>query len=497
MEISSNEPSTLPLLAVPEQLPAHKCGLPWLAWPIILATVGFIVYRGATGATHEHITDEGKPAVSAIMDLQARYLVGLQKLFPSSSLPGYDPAVQLKQFDSGPPSQRLRYAILVGDMVSPKAALDYVKGLDQRVETEHLHLTPTESRDLELLSRLYAGYAAGKPYGPALEPAQQDELRQDLGWYGELALAPPGGPNAGAREAVLQSAQQTAMAMVAVTAVGFLLFALGGVGLLLFLVFAALGRIRGGVAYGSPTGGLYAETFAVWLLLFLGLSVLASAVDVGGDDLAIGRAGVAMLLSLVALAWPVLRGVRWRQVRQEVGWTRGRRPWLEPFCGLACYIMSWPLVFIGLLVVLLLVLAQHAFTGGAGSQLDSSPMPVHPAAGLAVQGTWWVRAQLLLIAAIVAPIVEETMFRGVLYRHLREASLWTGRIVSVLLSTTVAGFIFGVLHPTGWLAVPMLMAIAYGLAMAREWRGTLIPGMVAHGVNNALVMTILILLAGT
>jgi len=36
-----------------------------------------------------------------------------------------------------------------------------------------------------------------------------------------------------------------------------------------------------------------------------------------------------------------------------------------------------------------------------------------------------------------------------------------------------------------------LMALAMGFALTREWRGTLIPGMVGHALNNAMVMLLL------
>jgi membrane protease YdiL (CAAX protease family) len=98
------------------------------------------------------------------------------------------------------------------------------------------------------------------------------------------------------------------------------------------------------------------------------------------------------------------------------------------------------------------------------------------------------------LAAVVAPLVEETMFRGVLYRHLREASCRWGTAWSIVFSGTVASFIFAVLHPQGLLAVPVLMALAYGFTIAREWRGTLVPCMVGHGLSNGLV-TLLVLAA--
>jgi hypothetical protein len=106
---------------------------------------------------------------------------------------------------------------------------------------------------------------------------------------------------------------------------------------------------------------------------------------------------------------------------------------------------------------------------------------------------WWLRIQILLAVSVVAPIVEETMFRGVLYRHLRAATGELGIALSVLVSAGLASFIFAVIHPQGLIAVPALMALAFGFTLAREWRGSLVPSMVAHGLNNGLLVLVFIL----
>jgi membrane protease YdiL (CAAX protease family) len=96
----------------------------------------------------------------------------------------------------------------------------------------------------------------------------------------------------------------------------------------------------------------------------------------------------------------------------------------------------------------------------------------------------------LILASLGAPLIEETMFRGVLYRHLREASGRIARNASILASATLASFVFAVVHPQGWMLIPALMALAFVFSLVREWRGTLIPSMVAHGVHNGVLVLI-------
>jgi membrane protease YdiL (CAAX protease family) len=88
--------------------------------------------------------------------------------------------------------------------------------------------------------------------------------------------------------------------------------------------------------------------------------------------------------------------------------------------------------------------------------------------------------------------MEETMFRGVLHRHLRDATSRFGYALSVLTSGLIVSFLFAVIHPQGWIATPVLMALAMTFTLAREWRGTLLPAMLAHGINNLLATCVLI-----
>jgi hypothetical protein len=40
------------------------------------------------------------------------------------------------------------------------------------------------------------------------------------------------------------------------------------------------------------------------------------------------------------------------------------------------------------------------------------------------------------------------------------------------------------------------MALAYAFIIMREWRGTLIPCMLIHGISNGIVMTLAMLILG-
>jgi membrane protease YdiL (CAAX protease family) len=490
-----------PALVV-QPAPVPKKGWPWIAWPLILAMVTFLAVsrQQAHEEPEEPEVPGGEPKLESVVErMQARYAVGAAN---SPLATGEQRSLfleQLRSFDHGALPQRLRYAVLVGELSGPKEALKYLDDLQKEISKQK-GKPPTDVALLGILRRLYRDYERGKFDAPSLRAAERTQLAAKLGWFGDLALAPAGKdkagpPNAERRQEVLAPALRTFWTTLAAVGLAVLLALLGFVGLIVFLVLAGAGKLRDGLPDAIRHGGVYAETFALWLFLFGVLSFVAHVTD----ELPVAyllRQCAAMFLSLLALVWPVVRGIPWAQVRRDVGLTLGRQPLLEPAIGVGSYLISLPLLGLGLIVVLALMFLERMLQEAGGGEGGLGPVSraAHPIVQFLASGDWGLRLQILFLASVAAPIVEETMFRGVLYRHLREATRGVGVFLSFLVAATVVSFIFAVIHPQGLIAVPLLMALAFGFTMAREWRGTLIPCMVAHGLNNGLV-TLLAMLA--
>ena len=236
--------------------------------------------------------------------------------------------------------------MLAGELRGPDEALKQLAELREQMSQgkDAPKGTDAEARDTaEILDRLYRDYLYGDdlpafaaalagrlaaPEGPLLAASshyhgdlsaphvsaeERQELKRRLGWFGDLALNPRDGPDPAARAAVIAPALR-----LVYTEFGVLLLALlaGAAGFVLLVLFFALWRqLRSRFHVGSPFGGVYAETFALWMALFIGLSLGSAFLPPHwpGELLS----GVAALASLSALAWPVLRGVPWRQVRQR------------------------------------------------------------------------------------------------------------------------------------------------------------------------------------
>ncbi|HYV37735.1 MAG TPA: type II CAAX endopeptidase family protein [Gemmataceae bacterium] len=512
-----------PPLANPDLLPPPEPRRRWtwvaltmgiLAWCVIIV-VATAIAAGERNSEEKLGETAGKESINLLtMRAQARYLLGARDTLSQFS-PGseHQIAAQVNTLNVGPLDQRLRYVVLVGELQGPDAAVKALDDLDALIARNNAKLTQEQESQRTVLRKLYADYRRLRYDAPSVSDADRKILREQLGWFGKLALAPEGQPAvrdeviaaaggaaaidiyaecpdpAGRDEALRPAKRVTVTIWTAVGGGVFFLF-LGFCGLLLLVVLMVMGKLRGGLVCGWSPAGVYAETFALWMLMFVALSIGVSRLEMG--EFRYIAAALVMLFSLVVVFWPVLRGLSWRQVREDIGWTLGRRPALEPGIGVGCYVMSYPLLVVGIVMVLGLMAAQTLLSGGGPSadDLTSPSTPGHPVVGPLASGDWPLRLQLFFLASIVAPIVEETMFRGVLYRHLREVTRRFALVGSMIVAGLVSSFIFAVIHPQGLLGIPVLMALAIAFVLTREWRGTLIPCMVAHGLNNGLVLLV-------
>jgi membrane protease YdiL (CAAX protease family) len=487
-----------PLEVLPVE-PARK-GQPIIAWAVIALVVCSILGLHAYQAWREsRLVEQGPVRVDerslVLLRVQARYFVGAAQILKGASKELYP---QARGLNTGSIDQRLAFITLAGELAGPKEAENEIESLETYLQQSGKQPTFEEARLKDIMDALYSDHAKGRFDAPSVSLEDRAFLRDRLGWFGELALAPAGSPDHAAREAVINPAIRTFAVLIGtVFTVGFIAL-LGFVALILFLIMLFSGTLKTGVHCGSTYGSVYAETFALYLFTYFGLTAAVQFIP-SLDEWHLPLAGGAALFSLLVLAWPVLRGIPWQQVRQDIGLTAGRQPPLEPFVGVAGYAMTLPLLAVGVVVMLILMFLTGALNGilGAHDKLNADTgLPIHPIVFALVKPDWWTRLQVFVLACVIAPIVEETMFRGVLYRHLREASCRWGFFLSVTVSALVVSFVFAVIHPQGVIAVPALMALAFGFNLVREWRGTLIPGMVAHGINNGLVLTIVILAFG-
>ncbi|MCH8980209.1 MAG: CPBP family intramembrane metalloprotease [Armatimonadetes bacterium] len=268
---------------------------------------------------------------------------------------------------------------------------------------------------------------------------------------------------------------------LALTAVNFAMLAavaLGLAGLVLFFVKRATGRWK---PVGFASGFTHADAdrymmrFAFsFAALFAVTALLTFALK--GSGIADNWKGVitgagATIFILAMLRTPVLGKAD--GLRRLIG--EKRNLWRMVGAGLFGYLTTVPLIL--LMMAALNRLPQYL------------PAPTHPLgeemAGAA--GLGWL--PILLTAAIIAPLLEETIFRGLLFPAIASR---TGRPI---LAVFVSAFLFAAIHPQGPLLWGALMAVGGVAAYLRYYTGSLIPSYTLHIVHNGAIVTVAMLLA--
>jgi membrane protease YdiL (CAAX protease family) len=90
-----------------------------------------------------------------------------------------------------------------------------------------------------------------------------------------------------------------------------------------------------------------------------------------------------------------------------------------------------------------------------------------------------------IVVAIVAPFVEELLYRGLGYGLLTQ-------FISVIPAIVLTGLAFGLGHGLV-LGLPVLAFFGITLAWLRWQTGSVYPGMVVHGTFNALALVLVVL----
>ncbi|MBS0187900.1 MAG: CPBP family intramembrane metalloprotease [Planctomycetes bacterium] len=454
--------------------------------------------RAAQTMAHEQAVDLADPTTLAM-----KMVVKLAHLFnPKDEAARRDWLAQAQppttDPNSRPETERVRQAIVHAEILKGNDGAKDAERLFGQMEDEFAGRAERLNRDLSedekklidaarqdiaTLRKIYAGDRA------TLSEDERSRLATRHGWFGELALT------FGEDD---QSPQRTALLAGGGALIGGVLFVItaalvavcGGFGCFVaMIVLMSTGKIRRNFAPPSPGGSFGWEVLAAFLVAFLGFKIVASVLVtlLAGDHPPPWFPKVVLggqLLVAVAVLFPLLRGVRFDQYRRLVGWTADRGVMREVMAGVFGYFAGLPVIFAALMFSLALNFLLHWWKGVEPEQ------PENPILEIAGRGDALLLTLLFVLATVWAPIVEETVFRGSVYRAMRAR-------VGVLLAAAGSALIFGFMHGYPVQLLGPVIGIGFVFALMREWRGSIIGPMVAHFLNNAtiLVMVFLILTA--
>lgn len=223
----------------------------------------------------------------------------------------------------------------------------------------------------------------------------------------------------------------------------------------------------------------YVAAFVVVVLLGL---FAAMRFGTGSPDVAL-----LVLVVLAGTAVAALAAVRVHLLRRRgLTWADlgVRRPYRTP----AHLLWQIPAVMAGgviaSILASILVSAVLSALGSVPAPFSEAADPADEAIGDLISAGPLFTVLGLLSVAVVVPLAEEVVFRGIVLPALRAR-------FRAAVGITLAGTVFALVHlmPP---ALPYLLVVGISLCAMAEWYRSIIPGIVLHGVNNAVVFALVL-----
>jgi membrane protease YdiL (CAAX protease family) len=342
---------------------------------------------------------------------------------------------------------------------------------------------PVRAEDLAALRRSVdpEHLALAELYGAAtLDPAGAERIAARIrgdGFPDRLARmhAHEKAGDAAARGRLIRSIEIAALIAISLGIVGAM--ALGLIAWAAYFVQRGVGAWR---PLGHPLGDVapheadaLAWRMALYLMAMAAIPILLSpALGLGVPGMLLMLVGKSLVLVfvIVMLRQAVLGspGV----LRRALG--RTDRPLALIGWGVAGFFANMPVL------ALLLVGGQWLFRG--------LPPPSHPVSEeiAAGAGVFAILA-IVFLAVVLAPLIEELMFRGVLQPAI-------GRFAGVAGGVLFSSLLFAAIHPQGPALVLSLAAVGAMAAALTHQTRSLVPAIVMHAVHNGAVLSLAILM---
>lgn len=207
-------------------------------------------------------------------------------------------------------------------------------------------------------------------------------------------------------------------------------------------------------------------SFAAQTMAYIVLAVIwtvgGGEVTLANDEVSVAftAAATALLpLTGIAVVWGCSRLIGWRA--PDLGVRTLRRPWRAVLLGFGVFV---------------------AFTAITATWTALTPKTDEEHVVLEAlldDPALWVKAAFAFGAIVSAPIVEELVYRGLLFRALSRFGLWPAAIGS--------GAIFGAVHASAvpWQSLLPLAVLGIGLALLYHVTGSIIAPIGMHAAFNA------------
>ena len=376
---------------------------------------------------------------------------------------------------SSSPVDRLRTAMVAGELGGAEEGLKWLAPLEALVD-----LPQQVAADIPLVRRVLEAER------PADLPADlREQLVSRHGWFARLAFTRGLDDAAPERAPLLDGGGRVVVVLLLLLLVLLTAMFAGLGSLATMIVLLATGRLKPTFEPPLPGGSAYLEVLPVFaggfLLIKLVMPWLILSPDGSVPEWGLKAQLIVQWLLVPACLWPLVRGATWGDFARRVGWHRGRGWLKEISLGLLGYFAMLPALGVVFLVTARLVTAVK------GPATDGEPPVDNPIIEIMAHAGTLEMVMFFLLATCWAPFVEETVFRGAFFGHLRARA-------SLVAAAAVSAVAFGVMHGYEYLMLGPVILLGFTFALIREWRGTIVGCMAAHFVHNAATLTLLTLL---
>ncbi|MCW2603441.1 MAG: Conserved rane protein of unknown function [Pseudonocardiales bacterium] len=233
----------------------------------------------------------------------------------------------------------------------------------------------------------------------------------------------------------------------------------------------------------ARTGAAWGWRVAVWPVVALAAVILLGGLVVlplGDGAVAAAAATVLFYAVLVGVAVVVGRPI----AALAGGWVPafglGPPRWIDaPIGAAAAAVQFGARILVAILLVALIPALRNA---------DASNLDIKGLSGLEL-------ALTAVVVVIVAPVVEEILFRGLILRTaMTRMGFWPAALGS---STVFALFHAPAVDSVGGAAVLVssIFVFSVGQCLLVRWQGRLAPAMASHGVANGVALLLAVLIA--
>jgi membrane protease YdiL (CAAX protease family) len=404
---------------------------------------------------------------------------------------------------------RLRSSLVIGELLGSEAGLERIERLekDPGFQAKVTEGNITSLRIQQQADLFRAVLKASPPVMDSLTLEQRELLASEHGWYHTLAAVRGLDAANASRASVMKGGMRILVgtSLFIFVIVATVLGALASC--ITMVVLLATGKIRPRFVPPVPGGSVFIETLALFIVGFLLLSVILPLVmeRVGAGAWYTLEVRFILQWSLLAVClWPMVRGLTFRELRLRLGWTGRSGPsdssgvatgerggalevLREACIGIFAYLSFLPILAAVLVITYLLIVLMGKLSWGGGGGQGGSELPSNPIIDIMLQGSPLQLALFFVLATCWAPVVEEAIFRGALFRHMRSS-------LPLVVCTGVTAVLFGVMHGYHVIMLGPVIALGASFALMREWRGSLVAPMTAHFLHNGTLVTLMMII---